>query len=237
MKSLDRRVTLLLLTLVVAVGCASTKVTSLDSYMGPKLARPDRIIVHPFAASHADIPAGSAAKDHFAMHDAPQTPDQLATGRKLGAEVAKQLVTEIQQMGLPGVLATGQPGPRDGDIVIMGYFVSIDKGSVVKRVVIGFGSGSAELGTEVEGYQMTKQGLRRLGDAEVEARTGKAPGSGTVPLAVAVVSGNPVGLVVSGAAKAEGELTGRTTIEGDAKRTAKEIGDQLKIAFQRQGWV
>jgi hypothetical protein len=165
MKPLDR-VTLLLLTLVVAVGCAETKVTSRDSYMGPKLARPDRII-----------------------------------------------------------------------IVFMGYFVSIDKGSGVKRVVLGFGSGSAELGTEVEGYLMTKQGLRRLGEGEVEATTGKAPGSATVPLAVAVVSGNPVGLVVSGAAKAEGELTGRTTIEGDAKRTAKEVGDQLKIAFQRQGWV
>jgi hypothetical protein len=161
MKPLDR-VTLLLLTLVVAVGCAETKVTSRDSYMGPKLARPDRII-----------------------------------------------------------------------IVFMGYFVSIDKGSGVKP----FGSGSAELGTEVEGYLMTKQGLRRLGEGEVEATTGKAPGSATVPLAVAVVSGNPVGLVVSGAAKAEGELTGRTTIEGDAKRTAKEVGDQLKIAFQRQGWV
>ena len=175
MKFLDR-VVLWLLALVVVVGCASTKVTRREEYTGPKLARPDRIIVHPFAASQADIPAGSAAVNHFATHSAPQTADQIATGRKLGAEVAKQLVTEIQQMGLPAVLSIGQPAPHDGDIVIMGYFVSIDKGSTVKRVVLGFGSGAAELGTEVEGYLMTKQGLRRLGEGKVEAGTGKGPG-------------------------------------------------------------
>jgi hypothetical protein len=50
-------------------------------------------------------------------------------------------------------------------------------------------------------------------------------------------TGNPTGLIVSSAAKAEGELSGRTTIEGTAKRTAKEIGDQLRVAFQRQGWI
>jgi hypothetical protein len=225
-----------LLALVVLVGCASTKVTKREAYMGPKLARPDRIIVHPFAASPADIPAGSSAKDHFAAHSAPQTAEQIATGRKLGAEVAKQLVTEIQQMGLPAVLSIGQPAPRDGDIVFMGYLVSIDKGSAVKRVVLGFGSGAAELGTEVEAYLMTKQGLRRLGGGEVEAGTGKAPGA-VVPLAVAIATHNPIGLIVSSGVKAEGEMTGRTTIEGDAKRTAKEIGDQLKIAFQKQGWI
>ncbi len=32
-------------------------------------------------------------------------------------------------------------------------------------------------------------------------------------------------------------ISGRTTIEGAAKRTAKEIADQLKIAFRKQGWI
>jgi hypothetical protein len=58
-----------------------------------------------------------------------------------------------------------------------------------------------------------------------------------MPLAIAVASGNPIGLVVSSAAKVEGEVSGRTTIEGSAKRTAQEIGTQLKAAAQRQGWI
>jgi hypothetical protein len=37
--------------------------------------------------------------------------------------------------------------------------------------------------------------------------------------------------------KAGGEVTGRSTIEGAAKRTAKEIGDHLQVAFQKQGWI
>jgi hypothetical protein len=37
--------------------------------------------------------------------------------------------------------------------------------------------------------------------------------------------------------KVGGEVTGKSTIEGDAKRTAKEIADQLWVACQRQGWI
>ena len=83
---------------------------------------------------------------------------------------------------------------------------------------------------------MTDTGLRRLGSGEVDSEGGKAPGA-RIPLAVAVASGNPIGLLVSSAAKVEGEATGRTTIEGAAKRTAQEIADKLKVQCQRQGWI
>src|SRR5439155_21249883 len=81
--------------------------------------------------------------------------------------------------------------------------------------------GSAELQTVVEGYLMTDKGLRRLGSGVVDSSGGKMP----------------IGLVISSAAKVEGEMSGRTTIEGAAKRTAKEIADQLRVACQRQGWI
>jgi hypothetical protein len=54
---------------------------------------------------------------------------------------------------------------------------------------------------------------------------------------MAVASGNPVGLIVSSAAKAEGETSGASTVEGSAKRTAQEIAEKLKVAAQRQGWI
>jgi Domain of unknown function (DUF4410) len=139
-------------------------------------------------------------------------------------------------MGLPAVQAAGQPAPRVGDIVLMGYFESVDTGSAEKRIVLGFGSGAAELQTAVEGYLMTDQGLRRLGSGEVESGGGKTPGV-AVPLVVAASSGNPIGLIVGGAVKVGGEVTGKSTIEGAAKRTAKEIADQLRVAFQKQGWI
>ena len=122
------------------------------------------------------------------------------------------------------------------DITIVGYFVSIDSGSLTKRFVIGFGSGAPELATVVEVYVMSQQGLRRLASAELNSAGSKGPGT-ALPLAVAVATGNPIGLIVSSAAKVEGQVSGRTTIEGSAKRTAKEIAEQIKAGAQRQGWI
>jgi len=222
--------------LVVLAGCASTNVTERQYYEGSKLARPDRIIVHDIATTPEDIPAGSVIAGQVDGHTLPQTAEQVAVGRQLGAQIAKDLVADIQSWGLPAVRAAGQPAPRVGDIVLMGYFASVDSGSAVKRMVLGFGSGAADLKTAVEGYVMTDKGLKRLGSGDVDAGTGKAPGA-AVPLVIAAASGNPIGFVVSSAAKVEGQVSGRTTIEGDAKRTAKEIGDQIKVACQKQGWI
>jgi len=107
---------------------------------------------------------------------------------------------------------------------------------MAKRIALGFGSGAAELQTVVEGYLMTGQGLRRLGSGEIESTGPKAPGE-ALPLAVAAASGNPIGLIVSSAMKVGGEVSGSSTIESSAKRTAKEIADKLKAAAQRQGWL
>jgi hypothetical protein len=234
MNSLGRFAACLFAPLVVA-GCASTTVTSRDPYVGERIARPDRIIVHDFAATAADIPAGSQARQ-YAAPSTPPKPEEIELGRKLGAQVAQELVAEIRGMGLPAVRASGQPAPRVGDIVLMGYFESIDPGSAVKRIALGFGSGAAQLKTAVEGYLMTDKGLRRLGSGTVAAGGGKTPGV-ALPLAVAAATDNPIGLIVGGAAKVGGEVTGKSTIEGSAKRTAKEIGDQLRVAFRQQGWI
>ncbi len=228
-------VTLCLFALVALAACASTKVTGSQSYQGERLARPDHIIVHDFAATPADIPAWAAAAGRHAAPSTPQTAEAIETGRKLGAQIAKNLIEEIREMGLPAVLAAGQ-APDVGDIVIIGYFASIDEGSAAKRVAIGFGSGGAELNTHVEGYLMTDQGMRKLGSRDVDAGGGKTPGV-MVPLAVTIATANPIGLIVGGAVKVSGEVTGRDTIEGSAKRTAKKIADELRAAFEKQGWL
>ncbi len=230
------RVASCVFALALVVGCASTEVTSRQSYTGERMPRPDRIIVYNFAATPADIPPWSAVAGQYAGHSTPQTAEEINVGRTLGALVAQELVTEIRGMGLPAVQAVGQPAPRTGDIVFMGYFESVDAGSAAKRIVLGFGSGAADLKTAVEGYLMTERGLRRLGSGELDSGGNKTPGV-AVPVAVAVASGNPIGLIVSSAAKVGGEVSGQSTIEGAAKRTAREIADQLRVPFQRQGWI
>jgi hypothetical protein len=58
-----------------------------------------------------------------------------------------------------------------------------------------------------------------------------------VPAIVTIATANPIGIAVGGAVKAEGELTGRSTIKGSAKRTASKVADELEVAFRNQGWI
>ncbi len=236
MKSFTR-IVLCVVALVVAVGCAKTKITKHDSKIGTeKIARPDRIYVYPFAATPADIPTWSVSAGRYAESTTPQTSEQIEMGRTLGVLVAKALVTEIQKMGLPGLRGASYTVPRINNIMIIGYFEAVEEGSTVKRLSLGFGSGATELTTAVEGYQMTPEGPRHLGSAQLQSGGGKTPGL-IVPIAVLAATANPIGLLVMGGMKVHGEMTGKSKLEGAAKRTAEAIADRLRVRFKEQGWI
>ncbi len=101
------RVVAYVLALIALAGCAQTRVTSLQPYEGERIARPNRIIVHDFATTPADVPAGSAVAGQYSEPTTPQTAKEIEVGRQLGAQVAKELVAEINDMGLPAVQAAG----------------------------------------------------------------------------------------------------------------------------------
>jgi hypothetical protein len=221
--------------MLLAAGCASTQVTSREQLVKEKLPRPSQVWIYDFTASPTDIPADSA----YAQAAAPATPpteEEAALARELGSGIAAQLVNDVRAMGMPAEL--GGPGttPQVNDIVIRGYLVSIEQGSAGKRMTIGFGSGGSELSTAVEGYQMTAQGLRKLGSGTIAAEGSKGPGA-SMGAASWLVTGSPVGLVVSGGVKVYGEASGSSKVEGRAKQSAKEIADVLKKRFQEQGWI
>jgi len=230
------RIGFCVLALAVAAGCASTKVSDRHEYMGGKAPRPHHIWVYDFASTPAEVPAGSALAGQPIEHPTPQTAEQIAAGRKVGAEIATALVEEIFNMGLLARKASSDTKPEINDLVIRGYLLSIDEGDATKRVAIGFGSGASQLTAAVEGFQMTAQGLRKLGSGTVDSGGGKTPG-GAVGVAALIATGNPVGLIVGGGAKAYGEYSGSSKIEGRAKAIAKEIAEKIKPKFQQQGWI
>ena len=91
-------------------------------------------------------------------------------------EMIDELVEEIRAMGMPAERAPKGATAQINDILIRGYLISVDEGSKAKRFGIGLGSGASELQTVVDGYQMTAQGRRKLGSAEMDASGGKTPG-------------------------------------------------------------
>jgi hypothetical protein len=228
-----------LFALVVVAGCASTNVTQQTPMSQPGLARPNQIWVYNFVANPADMPADSSISGEVGTPSTPPTPEQAEEGRQLGTLIATELVADINAMGLSAVQAGPGSAPQVGDGVIRGYIVSTagsGAGSAVQRFVIGFGAGTSEMDTVVEGYVMTAQGLRKLGSGTLTSSGNKTPGM-VVPAAVAIASGNPIGLIVVGGAKIYGEASGRSGLQGRAKATADQIAEQLKIRFQDRGWI
>jgi hypothetical protein len=225
-----------LVALVIVAGCASTTVSNRDQLVTGQLPRPAHIWVYDFAATPADVPPESALAVHQSEFSTPETDEQIATGRKLGAQIAAELVTQINAMGMPAEQAMAGITPQINDLVIRGYLISIEEGSAGKRIAIGFGSGASELRVAAEGFQMTAQGLRKIGSGTTESEGSKGPG-GVMGLAALIATHNPAGLIIGTGVKVYKEETGSSTVEGRAKQTAKEISDVLKKRFQEQGWI
>ena len=118
--------------------------------MTERLPRPDHILVYDFVAAPTNVPAESALADHSTVQPTPQTAEHIATGRRVGAEIAARLVEEIRSMGLPAERASTPRKPQINDILIRGYLLSVEEGSAAKRMAIGFGSGSSHLSVAVE---------------------------------------------------------------------------------------
>ena len=235
----NSRIVLCLLALFIVAGCASTNVTQQTPMSSPGLARPNQIWVYNFVANSADMPANSSIGGQVGAPSTPPTPQELEEGRQLGAFIAQELVADINAMGLSAIQAGPGSSPQVGDGVIRGYLVSVQgggTGSMVQRFVIGFGAGTSEMDTVVEGYAVTPQGWRKLGSGTLSSSGNKTPGI-VVPAAVAIATANPIGLIVVGGAKIYGETSGRSGLQGRAKATADEIAVQLKIRFQDRGWI
>jgi Domain of unknown function (DUF4410) len=224
---------------VVLAGCASTQVTQQTPMVQGQLPRPNRIWVYNFVTNPAEMPANSSIAGQVGAPSTPPTPQELQQGEELGTLIAQKLVEDINAMGLTAVQAGPGSTPQVGDGVIRGYIVSAEgggAGNAVKRMVIGFGAGTSEMDTVVEGYAVTPQGWRKLGSGTLTSSGNKTPGM-VVPAAVAIATANPIGLIVVGGAKIYGQASGRTGLEGRAKATADEIAAQLKIRFQDRGWI
>ena len=232
----QRTVIVILLSGLLLAGCASTKVSDQQSDFTGQLPRPGQIIVYDFVTSPEGVSPDSALGTQKLPPANPQTPEQIALDRQLGMQIAEELAQQIREMGLPGVSQAKARPTQVNDLLIRGYLLTVDQGSEVKRVALGFGSGASDLKTLVEGYQMTANGPRKLGQGSIDAGGGKAPG-GALGVAALLVTHNPVGLAVQAGVQGYGELSGSAKIQGRAKQTAKEIADQLKIRFEQQGWI
>lgn len=226
----------MLASLFLVVGCASVEIIGRDDYQGEKLPRPDRILVNDFAAAVEDLPEWSEAAKTMTEGSVVRNEQEIAAGRRLGSQMATDLVVRIRKMGLDADRLTEEDGPAPGDLVIVGFLTSVDRGSSAKRVVIGFGSGAAEISTQVEGYLATDDGFVKLSSGRAQSVKPRGPGV-AVPIAMTVVTANPISLIIGLPVKVAGEATGRSTVEGVSQRIVGKIATELEKKFESQGWI
>ena len=128
MKAISHAVLCLLILLPLCVS-ASTKITDRNEIVFEEIPKPAHIWVYDFAVTGADVPAESALAGQQSDQSTQQTPEQIATGRKLGAEIASELIEQMHAMGLPAARPTAETKPQDNDLVIRGSLVSMVEGS------------------------------------------------------------------------------------------------------------
>ncbi len=123
------RAAAVLVALAAAAGCASTSMSDQQQMVAGPLPRPGQIWVYPFAATPADVRPESALISDPEVVAAPQSAEQIAEGRQLGAQIATQVAQEIIGMGMPAAVGSAASRPQINDLVIEGSLLSVQQGS------------------------------------------------------------------------------------------------------------
>ena len=222
------------LALLVALGCASAKVGSVQRYAEDMpLPKPPVLLVYDFAVSPDDVVQDSLGAE-FSPSQTPSS-KELKQARMVAATLSDQLVKKLEKRGIHAERADEATLPPVNAMVLKGQFVTIDTGSRIKRMVIGFGAGASKLQVNVQAYQATAYGLRRIAQAEAEAKGSKMPGM-AVPMAGGAAMGTlATSAVISGGMNIAQEVQGRMT--ADAGRLADAIAKRAAAFYKRQGWL
>jgi hypothetical protein len=170
-----------------------------------------------------------------ASDDPQSNPEREYLEQQVAAIVADRVAAELRDLGLPATRWRGAPPAGTNIYAIEGQFLTIDEGSALRRMIIGFGSGGTEVRTLVQAYYISGGQKSLLGEAEVSAESSKKPG-----LAATL----PVGAAVSGIATAASIQSGvglisemNTDVQEGAEDTAEAIVELLKPRMEDHGWI
>jgi len=218
--------------------CATTEVSDESASLG-RAPKPERILVHAFAASPEDVTLDHSltATAAWKLEGLTESTERREVGRAVANALADNLVKKLQGLGLPAQRASG-PAPRDGipTVVIDGQFLAIEEGSRTARVVIGLGAGKSQVRTAVQIIELLPEGNRLLDTFEVDAKSGSTPGMAETMGAGAAAGHLAVSAAVSVGKSVASEKFG-DDVEADARRSAEQIEKVLATFFERQGWI
>jgi len=226
------------LPVLVILGCAPTHVETMREYTGQTmLPKPDHVIVYDLAFSPEDVSpnSGIGAKLADFATGASMSDEQLKVGQAAANGFAEEMVKILREMGLRADRAKGSPMVTEKTLAIEGQFLSVDEGNRARRWVIGFGVGGSEVRAHIQTYYGKGATRLLLQEFETSAESSKKPGMGPMAGVGAAATTAATGAAVSAGVSGVGESN--QTVEGEARRSAKEVAKPLSRFFVGQGWI
>lgn len=222
------------LVALVLAGCAQTTVQPEEDLATGQIPRPSRILVRDFAIQASEVTSDPGIVSSLVGSPSMSNAQLAEVGRKLSARLAEKIVAQIQALGMPA-----ERGRRDerqplNSLLVDGWFLDVNEGNRLQRVVIGFGFGGTSIDTDVRVLRQRERERVPLLAFETHATSSMMPGLAVTGVAGGVASG-AAGVAVASGVGALKELD--SSIDADADRTAKKVVAFLASFFANQGWI
>lgn len=229
----------LVLSCALMSGCASGHVTSVSEQAAPLGTSPATIYVSAFDidANDVKVDRGGAMKQIKADIDGTSVAQtQVDTAAQARDDVADEIVSELQQMGLHAVRLEGPVPAGQNALIVTGRFQTIDEGNHRRRMLIGFGAGKSEVGASVQLVYQTANGMTQVAQTfDASADSGKAPGI-AVTGGVGAAAGHVATAAVAGAGLHAVSDKKRGSVSAESKNIAEAVARQVAQFGVAQGW-
>jgi hypothetical protein len=229
---------LYVLCALVLAGCASAAVTQQAQRQPADYDRPAQVVVYPFAADPADVTLNQSViqKAYRGATGDNENAAQLQIARDTAQAICDQVVSDLKGNGYNAVCVQRGTYVAGGNILIVdGALTNISEGNRLRRLVIGFGTGSSTLDSNVSMYQRIGGNLNQVLAFSTHADSGKMPGA-AVMAPVGVAAGGGAAAVVGMNAAVGGAKTYSSSTSSLAKKTSDQIVKTVTNYTARAGW-
>jgi hypothetical protein len=171
-------------------------------------------------ASRRPFQVRKRIKDRVDLVAGEESPEKKA--KEIVDTLAESIIAELSGKGVVSKRLYKQSPPVSQCWVLEGEFVERDEGDRLKRAVIGFGSGSADMQVGITLSEIADKGARVLLDTSIDGKKNRTPG--------AVITRNPY------VAGAKFILT-KNAPDRDVKKLGSQIADRIYEVMKGEGLV
>jgi len=226
------------LCLLALAGCASAAVTQQAQRAPADYEQPTQIVVYPFAANPSEVTLNQSIVQR-AYRDATgdnENAAQLQIAHDTAQAICQQVVSALKDQSYNAVCVPRGTYVAGGNILLVdGALTNISEGNRLRRLVIGFGTGSSTLDANVSMYQRIGGNLNQVLAFSTHADSGKMPGA-AVMAPVGVAAGGGAAAIVGMNAAVGGVKTYSSSTSSLAKKTATQIVQTVTDYTARAGW-